>query len=83
MRVKQIMYAISLALLLPNITCAQQVTLGNAIQIAIANRHMLFKNLFKCNVVASFSSGVVGIVSAILLFVHSKHSSPDNPLPAE
>lgn len=37
----------------------------NAIQIAIANRHMLFKNLFKCNVVASFSSGVIGIVSAI------------------
>ena len=37
MRVKQIMYAISLALLLPNITCAQQVTLGNAIQIAQEN----------------------------------------------
>ena len=38
----------------------------NSIQIAIANRQMQFHNLFKCNVVASFFSGCVGIVSAIV-----------------
>ncbi len=38
----------------------------NSIQIAIANRQMQFKNLFKCNVVASFSSGVLGISAALI-----------------
>ena len=37
----------------------------NSIQIAIANRKMMFKNLFNCNVVASFISGTAGIVSAL------------------
>ena len=37
----------------------------NSIQIAIANRQMQFKSLFKCNVVASFSSGVFGISTAV------------------
>ena len=38
----------------------------NSIQIAIANRQMQFKNLFKCNVIASFSSGALGIGSALI-----------------
>lgn len=38
----------------------------NSIQIAIANRKMLFKNLFKCNVIASLLSGIAGIGAALL-----------------
>lgn len=38
----------------------------NSIQIAIATRQMQFRNLFKCNVVASFLSGIIGIVIALL-----------------
>ena len=38
----------------------------NAIQIAIANRQMQFKNLFKCNVIASVLSGVLGVVGALM-----------------
>lgn len=38
----------------------------NSIQIAIANRKMMFKSLFKCNVVASLFSGINGIVAALL-----------------
>ena len=38
----------------------------NSIQIAIANRKMMFKNLFKCNVVASLLSGIAGIGTALL-----------------
>lgn len=40
----------------------------NAIQIAIANRKMQFKSLFKCNVIASFSSGIIGVLAALLGF---------------
>lgn len=36
----------------------------NSIQIAIANRSMQFKKLFKANIVASIISGTIGILSA-------------------
>lgn len=36
----------------------------NSIQIAIANRHMLFKKLLKCNVTASLLSGIFGVAAA-------------------
>lgn len=38
----------------------------NSIQIAISNRFMYFKSLFKCNVTASIVSGLIGIMSAYL-----------------
>ena len=38
----------------------------NSIQVAIANRQMMFKSLFKCNVIASLASGLLGILSAFL-----------------
>lgn len=38
----------------------------NSIQMAIANRNMLFKNLLKCNVTASLLSGIFGVVAAYL-----------------
>lgn len=38
----------------------------NSIQIAIANRNMLFKNLLKCNVTASLLSGIFGVSAAYL-----------------
>lgn len=37
----------------------------NSIQIAIANRKMMFGQLFMCSVVSSFVSGVLGIVCAL------------------
>ena len=40
----------------------------NSIQIAIANRKMMFGNLFKCNVVSSIVSGVLGVASALYGF---------------
>lgn len=38
----------------------------NAIQIAVANRQMAFGNLFKCSLVASICSGIIGVLSALL-----------------
>lgn len=38
----------------------------NSIQIAIANRHMEFSSLFKCNLLSSIISGVVGVLCAVL-----------------
>lgn len=38
----------------------------NSIQVAIANRQMQFKNLFKCNLIASIVSGVLGITCALI-----------------
>lgn len=40
----------------------------NCIQIAIANRMMAFGNLFKCNLIASVSAGVTGLILAVLGF---------------
>lgn len=40
----------------------------NSIQIAISNRQMQFKNLFKCNLIASIISGLTGVVFALLGF---------------
>lgn len=37
----------------------------NSIQVAIANRQMKFKNLFKCNVYAGLISGIAGVVAAL------------------
>jgi len=37
----------------------------NSIQIAIANRKMMFRNLFRCNVVSNVLSGILGILSAL------------------
>lgn len=38
----------------------------NSIQIAIANRNMLFRNLMKCTVTASLLSGTLGVIAAYL-----------------
>lgn len=38
----------------------------NAIQIAIANRHMEFASIFKCNLFASIISGMIGVMCALL-----------------
>lgn len=38
----------------------------NSIQIAIANRQMLFKQLLRCTVISSFLSGSLGIIAAYL-----------------
>lgn len=40
----------------------------NAIQVAIANRHMEFSSLFKSNLLASVISGIVGVLCAVLGF---------------
>lgn len=40
----------------------------NCIQIAVANRQMVFGNLFKCSLVASVSSGIVGVACALIGF---------------
>lgn len=38
----------------------------NSIQVAISNRQMQFKNLFKCNLIASIVSGIIGVVCALI-----------------
>lgn len=38
----------------------------NAIQVAVANRQMVFGNLFKCSLVASICSGIIGVLSALI-----------------
>lgn len=38
----------------------------NAIQVAIANRHMEFSSLFKCNLLSSVISGIIGVVCALM-----------------
>lgn len=40
----------------------------NSIQIAVANRQMVFGSLFKCSLVASIVSGLIGVFCALLGF---------------